>query len=110
MKAVIYCRADGDALDRELAALEAVHKSLGWEEPDVYLDTAGSNFKSRNEMLGDIRAGGIDAIVVWGLDRLARTPTDLGAVLLLCRAGGVENIITGSTGEVHRISEDGALS
>jgi hypothetical protein len=61
-------------------------------------------------MLGDIRTGGIDTIVGWTLDRIARTPTDLAAVLLLCQAGGVTNIVTGSTGEVHGITEESALS
>lgn len=108
--AALYCRISQDSTDeragverqeqdcRELAARK------GWPAADVYVDNDISawNGKHRPEyrrMLADIAAGKIDAVVVWDLDRLTRSPKELEEFFEVCDAAKLKAMAT-YTGDI----------
>jgi DNA invertase Pin-like site-specific DNA recombinase len=87
MKAAVYLRQSQDRNGDELAISRqrddclALCKQKGWQ-PTEYVDNdrSASNGKPRpayERLLADIRAGKVDAVVVWDLDRLHRRPIEL---------------------------------
>ena len=77
----------------------------GWPIADVYVDDDVSAYREKDRpeyrrMIEDIRAGSIDAVVVWHLDRLHRHPRELEAFFEVCDAAGVTRARLGHRG--HR--------
>ena len=83
MKAAVYLRQSVDKLGDELAITRQREDCLklcdqrGWT-PVEYVDNDKSASAGRRpayeRMLSDIRAGSVDAVVTWDLDRLHRRP------------------------------------
>src|SRR5437867_1933183 len=60
-------------------------------------------------MLEDIRAGTIDAVIVWHLDRLHRSPKELETFFEVCDGAGVQHLAT-CTGDVDLATDDGRFN
>lgn len=63
--------------------------SLGWEVAEVYSDNDASAYSGKRRpqyesMLGAIRAGQVDGVIVWHTDRLYRRMTDLEEYISVC--------------------------
>lgn len=91
-RAAIYVRIsrdlDGTGLGvaRQRKDCEALAKRLGWSVVEVYddNDTSATNGKPRpgyERMMRDAGAGRLDAVLVWDVDRLTRTPRELEDVI-----------------------------
>jgi DNA invertase Pin-like site-specific DNA recombinase len=78
---------------------------------DRYVDNDVSAYKGKRRpeyerMLADIRAGRLDALAAWHLDRLHRQPRELEAFFDVCdQAGGVAMATVG--GDVDLATDDG---
>ena len=87
MQAAIYLRQSEDrngdmlAVDRQREDCVKLCAQRGWATTEyIDNDTSATNGKRRpayQRMLADIRAGLIDAVVAWDLDRLYRQPREL---------------------------------
>jgi site-specific DNA recombinase len=115
----IYARIssdrDGDGLGvrRQLADCERLADVRGWRVLDRYIDDDVSAYTGRvrpeyRRMLGDLRAGVIEGVVVWHLDRLHRRPKELEEFLELCDAHGVSALASVS-GDIDLGTHDGQL-
>lgn len=100
MRAAIYARISKDTEGTELGvtrqqedcAREAERR--GWEVVATYVDNdvSATRKKPRPEyqrMLRDIRSGQIEAVVVWSMDRLTRTPRELEDIIDLADRQGL---------------------
>ncbi|MPY83196.1 MAG: recombinase family protein, partial [Actinophytocola sp.] len=93
--AALYCRLsyapDGslEKVERQEADCRDLAKRLGWSVARVYPDNSRSAWQRNrkrpawDQMLADIEAGCIDAIIVYHGDRLIRQPWDLELLLKL---------------------------
>lgn len=108
MRAGIYTRISQDTEGGELGVRrqeedcrrEAVRRS--WEVVDVYADNDVSATRSKvrkqyQRMLADVQEGRINAVIVWSVDRLTRTPRELEDVIDLANQFGVEFANVGGT-------------
>jgi DNA invertase Pin-like site-specific DNA recombinase len=94
----IYARISEDkdgrqtATARQMDDARAFAARKGWEVVDVFEDVDITAFSARvrrpqfERMLDALRAGDLDGIVVWKLDRLSRQQRDLARVLEACEA------------------------
>lgn len=99
MRAAIYLRQSLDRNDDQLAvsrqreACQQLCAERGWQTVEyVDNDTSASSRKPRpqyEQMLADVRAGKLDAIVCWHPDRLYRQPRDLEDIIDLANAHNV---------------------
>lgn len=92
---------DKQALSNDSQIEEAERISSFYKLPSfvqVYKESKSAkkefNRPQFTEMLGLIRAGKIDSIVCWKLDRLARNMTEGGQIIDLLSSGGLKAIIT----------------
>ena len=87
-RAGIYVRISDDTeglragVRRQREDCVAICERLGWEPVEVYEDNDRSAYRGTQRpeyerMLSDLRAGTIDAVVVWAQDRLTRHPKEL---------------------------------
>lgn len=101
MRAGIYARISKDTEGTELGVTRQQEdcqreaERRGWEVVARYVDNDVSATKSKarpeyERMLRDIRSGHIQAIVVWAVDRLTRTPRELEDVIDLANKHGLE--------------------
>jgi site-specific DNA recombinase len=79
---------------RQLPPCEAFCTKQGWNVEEVYLDDSTSAYsgvprESFERMLGDVRAGKLDAVVSWQMDRLLRTVEDASAIVAIAKETGV---------------------
>ena len=101
MRAAIYARISQDTEGTELGvtrqqedcAREAERR--GWEVVARYVDNdvSATRKKPRPEyqrMKRDIESGHIQAVVVWSIDRLTRTPRELEDIIDLADRQGLE--------------------
>lgn len=94
----VYARISEDkdgrqtATARQMDDARAFAARKGWEVVDVFEDVDIIAFAARvrrpqfERMLEALRAGDLDGIVVWKLDRLSRQQRDLARVLEACEA------------------------
>ena len=85
----------------------------GWEVVEVYLDDDRSAFSGKprpayERMVEDIKAGLIDAVVVWHEDRLLRSMVELEDLVILVDATGAL-IVTVTAGDVDLETPEGRL-
>ena len=79
---------------RQQPPCEAFAKAQGWQVAEVYIDDGRSAWKQGirrdnfERMLTDVRAGRIDAIVSWQMDRLLRRVEDASALLGIAKQHG----------------------
>ena len=84
-RAALYLRVstDGQTVDDQRLALEAVCDQRGWEVVEVYADNGVSGAKGRNQrpgldaLLKDASRGRFNVVLAWALDRLGRSLMDL---------------------------------
>ena len=84
-RAALYLRVstDGQTVENQQMALEAVCEQRGWRMVEVYSDNGVSGAKGRQQppgldaMLKDASRGRFDVVLAWALDRLGRSLIDL---------------------------------
>jgi site-specific DNA recombinase len=117
VRAGIYARIssdrDGDLLGvrRQVADCEALAGRKGWAVVDRYVDDDVSAYSGAlrpeyRRLLGDAKAGVLDAIVVWHLDRLHRQPRELEEFFDVVDAAGIAKLAS-VTGDVDLATHDG---
>jgi DNA invertase Pin-like site-specific DNA recombinase len=80
-RAALYLRVstDGQTVDSQRLALEAVCEQRGWQVTGVYSDNGVSGAKDRTQrpgldtLLKDTSRGRLDVVLAWALDRLGRS-------------------------------------
>lgn len=112
----IYCRIsqdDGSALGvkRQERDCRELAERRGWTVGRVYVDNDVSAYKAKRrpayrQLLEDLKAGAVDAVVVWHLDRLTRRPIELEEFFEACDAAGVKDLAS-VTGDVDLGTHDG---
>jgi DNA invertase Pin-like site-specific DNA recombinase len=119
VRAGIYARIssdrDGDQLGvrRQVADCEARAEREGWEVVERYVDDDVSAYRLRarpayRRLLVDLRAGDLDAVVVWHVDRLVRQPRELEEFIDLCAEVGVTRLAS-VYGDIDLSTHDGQL-
>jgi site-specific DNA recombinase len=117
--AAIYVRISDDREGDELGVkrqqkdCDALAKRKGWPVARVFVDNDISAWKGQRRqqysaMLAAIREGDIDAVVVWHLDRLHRSPKELEQFFDACDAAGVAHLAT-VTGDIDLATHQGRL-
>ncbi|WP_431680131.1 recombinase family protein [Kitasatospora sp. KL5] len=117
-RAAIYCRISQDrdgaglGVARQEADCRALCERKGWQVVAVYPDNDVSAYSGAprpkwQELLEDVRAGVVDAIVCWHVDRLTRSPRELEDVIDLADRHGVE--LATVTGEIDLATPTGRL-
>lgn len=118
LRTAIYVRISLDMTGQKLGVkrqeedCRAYCKARGMHVVEVYVDndvSATSN-KIRPEwqrLLADVRAGSIDAIVVWHIDRMTRKPRELEDVIDLADAHGLQ--LGTVTGDVDLATPTGRM-
>lgn len=117
-RAGVYVRIssdpDGTALgvDRQKVDCQELASARGWRVAGVYEDndvsaTRGKPRPGYQRLLADIRAGKVDAVVVWDLDRLHRRPVELEEFLDLAKTHTLSLASVG--GDVDLGTEQGVL-
>ncbi len=100
-RAALYLRVstDGQTVDNQRLALEAVCEQRGWEVVQVYSDSGVSGAKGRNQrrgldgLLKDASRGRFNVLLAWALDRLGRSLLDLLDTLSELEAAGVALVL-----------------
>ena len=100
-RAALYLRVskDGQTVENQRLALEAVCEQRGWQVVQVYSDNGVSGAKGRiqrpglDAMLKDATRGGLDVVLAWALDRLGRSLIDLLDTLAGLDAAGVALVL-----------------
>jgi site-specific DNA recombinase len=118
MRAGIYCRISldsaGDELgvERQKADCAAETERQGWTIAGYYVDndisaSSGVRRPEYQRMLKDAASGAIDAIVVYDISRLTRTPRELEDIIILAErhSVGLANV----SGSVNLSTPDGRL-
>ncbi len=117
--AAIYTRisddrlGDGAGVQRQEMDCRALLEQKGWQLAGVYCDDNISAYSERSRpeyrrMLGDIKAGRVDAVVVWHLDRLHRSPRELEDFFTAVDKAGVTHLAT-VTGDINLGTHEGRL-
>jgi len=99
VRAAIYIRVSKtkrELLDaqRQLPPCEAFCQAQGWTVVEVFIDDGRSAWRKGvrrdafERMLADVRAGRIDAIVSWQMDRLLRRVEDASAIIHIAKEYG----------------------
>lgn len=117
MKAGIYVRISDDrtgqraGVQRQEADCRELAERRGWSVVQVYEDNDLSAYRGKprpayQRLLGDIKQGSVEAVVVWRLDRLHRHPKELEEFFEVCDAAGVADLAS-VTGAVDLSTGDG---
>jgi site-specific DNA recombinase len=114
-RAGIYIRvskAKRELLDaqRQEPPCQQFCQAQGWTVEETYLDDSTSAYSGVprehfERMLGDVRAGKLDAIVSWQMDRLLRTVEDASAIVNIARQHGT--LIANIGGSIDLSTADG---
>jgi DNA invertase Pin-like site-specific DNA recombinase len=100
-RAVLYLRVstDGQTVENQRPALEALCEQRGWQLVQAYSDNGVSGAKGRiqrpglDTMLKDASRGRFDIVLAWALDRLGRSLFDLLDTLAELEAAGVALVL-----------------
>jgi site-specific DNA recombinase len=117
-RAAIYCRISRDrqgdllGVQRQEPPCRELCERLGWEVVEVYTDDdlsaySGKHRPAYEQMLEDLRAGLVNAIVAWAADRLTRRPVENEAIIDLAERLGVKLATVG--GEYDLATPSGRL-
>jgi len=104
-RVAIYNRISNDpqgieaGVERQRHDCEALAERLGWQVHRVYVDNdlsawSGKRRPDYQQMLDDIRAGKVDAVIVWHEDRLTRLPRELEEFADVCLKAGVHRLVS----------------
>jgi DNA invertase Pin-like site-specific DNA recombinase len=104
-RAAIYCRISSDpddsreGVDRQRADCLKIAADRGWTVIDEYVDNNVSAAKGAKkarqrylDLLADIEAGKVDAVVIWMEDRLQRQLIELEEFLQVCEQASVTKL------------------
>ena len=119
-KAGIYCRisqdrsGDGLGVTRQEADCRELVARREWTVAGVYVDDDRSAYSGKprpayEELIGDLKAGRIDAVVAWHPDRLHRSPRELEDFIDLLEANHAA-VATVQTGEYDLGSASGRMT
>lgn len=102
---------DGLGVRRQVEDCERLAAAKRWEVVDRYVDDDVSAYNGHvrqgyRRMLGDLRDGYLDAVLVWHLDRLSRQPRELEEFFDLCDSVGVTRLASVS-GDINLATHDG---
>jgi len=117
VRAGVYARissdreGDGLGVERQLADCLALAEQKEWRVVERYVDNDTSAYSGKRRveyerMLDDIRAGRIDGVLVYHLDRLHRQPKELEEFFEVCKLAGVDSLAT-VTGRIDLADPDG---
>lgn len=115
--AAIYARISSDpegdrlGVTRQVEDCRAMAVRRGWPVADTYIDDDVSAYSGKHRpeyhrLLDDMRAGTVDAVVVWHLDRLHRHPRELEEFFEVCDTAGVRSMAS-VTGDTDLATHDG---
>ncbi|QYJ04239.1 recombinase family protein [Nocardioides panacisoli] len=118
MRAGIYVRISSDTdgtglgVARQRTDCEALAARLGWHVQHVYEDndvsaTSGRERPAYARMVRDIERGQIEAVIVWDVDRLTRTPRELEDVIDWAERQGLRLASVG--GDIDLATEQGRM-
>jgi site-specific DNA recombinase len=117
--AAVYARISLDQQDtglgveRQLKDCRKLAKRKGWVIAQEFVDNdvSASNGKPRpayTALMAKLNAGALDALLVWDVDRLTRTPRELEDVVELAEKRGIELASVG--GEIDLATPQGRLT
>lgn len=118
-QAAVYARISADPNDtglgvaRQLKDCQALAERKGWSVVETFVDNdvSATSDKPRPQylrMMDALRAGRLDALVCWDVDRLTRTPRELEDVVDLAEHRGVALASVG--GEIDLATPQGRLT
>lgn len=118
-RAAVYARISTDTEDTGLGVARQTEdcrreiERRGWTLANTYTDNDVSATRSRvrpqyERLLTDIRNGLVDALVVWDVDRLTRTPRELEDIIDLADKQGLQLASCG--GEIDLATPQGRLT
>lgn len=118
MRCGIYVRISSDprgeklGVQRQEEDCRALAERKGWEVYDVYVDNDTSAYKGKKRpqwerLVADVRAGRIQAIVGWHVDRLTRKPRELEDLIDFAEQYGLQ--LGTVTGEIDLSTAVGQL-
>ncbi|MGG7509384.1 recombinase family protein [Plantibacter sp. YIM 135249] len=118
MRAGIYARISKDTegtglgVKRQEQDCRREAERRGWDVVSVYTDNDVSATRSKkrpayDRMVTDIKAGHINAIIVWDVDRLTRTPRELEDVIDMANTHGLALANVG--GDIDISTPDGRM-
>jgi DNA invertase Pin-like site-specific DNA recombinase len=94
--AAIYARTSPDcpiSADEQTEHLHAIAGERGWMVTQTFIDRPAAVKKDRRPgelaLIEAIRSGGVEKILIYGIDRVGRTLTDLVTFMEVCRMAGV---------------------
>lgn len=116
--AAIYVRISRDTegsglgVNRQRRDCQSLAKQLGWSVVDVYEDNDVSASKGKPRpsylrMMEDVERGHVQAVVVWDVDRLTRTPRELEDVIDYADRVGLKLASVG--GDIDLATEQGRM-
>src|SRR4029453_18940831 len=120
-RAAIYCRISRDhqrgalGVERQLEDCRAMTARLGWQVVYEYIDNDISAYSGKprpayRQMLADIEAGAIDAIIAWDTSRLYRRLKDLIELVDVFNEAGLTTIKTVRAGTIDLSTPPGRTS
>lgn len=116
-RAAVYARISDDreglalGVARQVEDCQRLAAQRGWPVADVYVDNDVSAWRGAarpeyRRLLEDVKAGLVDAVVVWALDRLHRAPRELEEFFEVCDAAG-GTALASVSGDVDLGTHDG---
>jgi site-specific DNA recombinase len=104
-RAAIYARisqdrdGSGQGVKRQLKDCHEEATRRGWSVAGEYVDDdvsaySGSRRPQYAQLLEDIAAGTVDAVLVWHMDRLHRRPIELEQFVTTCLSAGLHDVVT----------------
>lgn len=118
VRAGVYARISSDregdnlAVSRQLADCRALAERRGWEVVEEYVDADISAYSGKRrpryvQLLEEIEAGLIEAVIVYHADRLHRHPRELEDFISLCERTGTRMATV--SGDVDLSTHEGQL-
>ena len=99
ISAIIYARASAEcpaSIEQQIDSLRALAAEQNWTVGRIFTDRPMPMKKGREQrpaeeaMLAAIRAGGVDKVLLFGMDRIGKSIIDLVGFLETCRAAETE--------------------
>jgi DNA invertase Pin-like site-specific DNA recombinase len=96
IRAAIYARTSPDcpmSADEQIERLTTIALERRWTVANVFTDRPATVKKDRRPgevaLIDAVRSGGVQKVLIFGIDRVGRTLVDLITFMEVCRAAGV---------------------